>query len=245
MNAMIFAAGLGSRLRPLTDTCPKALIEVAEMPILERIILQLSAVGIRRIVINVHHLAKKIIDFISSKDWVDVEIIISDETDKLLETGGGLVKALPLLGSNSPVMLFNSDIYTDMNIKRMIECYEACAADALLLTSLRQTSRYLLFDDEMKMRGWLNTTTGEVKPDNIHMPQLKSLAFGGVHILSPQTLNSLSEYSHKAGDIFSITDFYIHKCSDMIFKAYLPDESYRWYDIGKPATLAELNSKSL
>ena len=170
MKAMIFAAGLGSRLKPLTDTKPKALIEVAGKPMLEHVILKLKASGFNEIVINVHHFADQILDFLQANHNFGVDIHISDETEELLDTGGGLEKAgkyfiSPCHEDKNGILLHNVDILSNCNLQDLIRFHQQTPdVYATMLVSRRITSRYLLFDDNNLLCGWINKTTGEVKP---------------------------------------------------------------------------------
>ncbi len=242
MKAMVFAAGLGTRLRPLTDSRPKALIEVAGIPALQRVLERIRMAGIRDVVVNVHHFPEMIIDFLRSHDDFGLNISISDERERLLDTGGGLLSALPLLGDEEPVLLHNADIVTDFSINEMIEEYDRLSADALLLVSDRPSSRRLLFDSDGRMVGWKNMSTGQVRPVAIEPVNTKdpilSLAFGGVHIVSPSVFPYLQRYGRQTGDMFSITPFYIDNCTELNFRAFQPKSHYRWHDIGSIEKLA-------
>ena len=158
-QAMIFAAGLGTRLKPLTDRMPKALVPVAGEPLLAHVIRKLKAEGFTRIVVNVHHFADQIIDYLHTHDF-GVEIHISDETSKLLDTGGGIRHAAHWFGTDSPVLIHNVDILSNANLSRL---YDSAVADAALLVSDRVTKRYLLFGEGKRLVGWTNVETGEVR----------------------------------------------------------------------------------
>ena len=164
---MIFAAGLGTRLRPLTDHTPKALIKVAGKPMLEHVILRLKAAGFDDIVINIHHLGEQIIDFLRDNDNFGINIRISDERDFLLDTGGGIKKAEPLFdGSSEPILIHNADILSDIDLKALYQYHTQSGNDATLLVSHRKTVRYLLFDKpSLRLRGWINKDTLQTKPE--------------------------------------------------------------------------------
>ncbi len=236
MKAMVFAAGLGTRLRPLTDHKPKALVEVGGVPMLRRVLERLRDAGIREVVVNVHHFPDMIIDYIRCNDGFGLDILISDERDLLLDTGGAIVKAAGLIGEE-PVLVHNADILTDFSLTDMIAVHKASMADVTLLAQRRSTSRYLLFEEDMRMCGWCNTATGEVRPEGLSVQGLSPLAFGGVHILSPRAVKTLCGYAG-AGMPFSITPFYIDRCGSLDIRAYTPSVPFRWFDIGKPDTLA-------
>lgn len=158
-QAMIFAAGLGTRLKPLTDRMPKALVPVAGEPLLAHVIRKLKAEGFTRIVVNVHHFADQIIDYLHTHDF-GVEIHISDETSKLLDTGGGIRHAAHWFETDSPVLIHNVDILSNANLSQL---YDSAVADAALLVSDRVTKRYLLFGEGKRLVGWTNVETGEVR----------------------------------------------------------------------------------
>ena len=238
MKAMIFAAGLGSRLKPLTDTMPKALVPVAGCPMLEHVILKLKASGFSEIVINIHHFGEQIIDFLKTNNDFGLTIHISDERDRLLDTGGGIRKArLFFENSGEPFLVHNVDILSDMNLKELYDFHMQSGSVATLLASRRTTSRYLLFDTERKLRGWINKDTGQVKPEGFHYDEslYREYAFSGIHVFSPAVFR-LMEAPRWEGK-FSIMDFYLATCGQTDYSGYLA-EKLELIDIGKPETLA-------
>lgn len=246
MKALIFAAGLGTRLRPLTDNKPKALVEVGGVPMLERVIVKLIAAGITEIAVNVHHFPDQIIDFIANRRY-PINILISDERHLLLDTGGGLIAAATMLGTDEPILIHNADILTDFDIAELVEANASSGADATLLVSERQTSRYILFDADGQMRGWTNAKTGEVLPDSLNNASILSrLAFGGVHIAGPTLLADLAKYAKDKEPAFPIMPYYIDACQRLKIKGFTPSAPYMWHDIGKSDSLAaaELAIKS-
>lgn len=235
---MIFAAGLGSRLKPLTDTMPKALVPVAGCPMLEHVILKLKASGLTEIVINIHHFGEQIIDFLKTNNDFGLTIHISDERDRLLDTGGGIRKArLFFENSGEPFLVHNVDILSDMNLKELYDFHMQSGSVATLLASRRTTSRYLLFDTERKLRGWINKDTGQVKPEGFHYDEslYREYAFSGIHVFSPAVFR-LMEAPRWEGK-FSIMDFYLATCGQTDYSGYLA-EKLELIDIGKPETLA-------
>lgn len=237
MKAMIFAAGLGTRLRPLTNDRPKALVEVGGVAMLERVITRLKSHGITEIVINIHHFGEKIIEFIKENNNFDITIHISDERDLLLDTGGGILKAQQWLDGDEPIIIHNADILTDFDLHKMIEQHINSNADATLLVADRKTARYFYIGENNRLNGWTNISTGEVKPaDYIALNTDKLRAFGGVHIVSPSIFSELQNYSTEPK--FSITPFYIDRCKDLKFMGYTPNEKYQWHDIGKIESIA-------
>ena len=242
-QAMIFAAGLGTRLKPLTDTMPKALVRVGGQPLLWHVVQKLKAAGFERIVVNVHHFAQQIVDYLRDNDNFGLDIRISDETDGLLETGGGIKKALPLFDPDSPVLIHNVDILSNLNISGLYKLAASDAAadadvDAMLVVSNRQTKRYLLFDDEMRLTGWKNVETGEVRgPLAAHPSSADSmdmLAFSGIHVVSPRLAPLFAEMPER----FGIIDFYLKYCQQCTFLGY-EQKDLRLLDVGKLETLEQ------
>lgn len=186
MKAMIFAAGLGTRLRPLTDHTPKALVSVAGKPMLERVILRLKEAGFNDITVNIHHFGEQIIEFLRANNDFGITIHLSDERDMLLDTGGGIKKARPFLDGNEPFLVHNADILSDINLAELYRHHRESNAETTLLVSQRQTSRYLLLDDANRLHGWINKSTGETKPEGFSFQerQYKEMAFGGIHVIS-------------------------------------------------------------
>ncbi|MDE5572414.1 MAG: nucleotidyltransferase family protein [Muribaculaceae bacterium] len=243
MNALIFAAGLGTRLRPLTNDRPKALVEVGGVPMLQHVIMKLKNAGINKIVVNVHHFAPKIVEFLNCNDNFGLDIQVSDETDKLLETGGGILKAHKLLG-DEPFIVHNADILTDFPIKEMIECHQKSNADVTLLADDRKTSRYFFFNGTNRLVGWGNVSEKKFLPEGFTPDDtVTPLAFGGVHILNPTVFKPLKRYAENNSlDAFSIVPFYVESCQKLMINGYTPSEKYQWIDIGKPESLAVANS---
>ena len=180
MKAMLFAAGMGTRLKPLTDHMPKALVEVGGRPLLDIVVRRLVDAGATEVVVNVHHFADQIKSYVASHDW-GIDVHLSDETEALLDTGGGLRKALPLFheGGDAPVLLHNVDILSNADLRGFYE--RSRHADVTLMVSSRDTQRYLLFDDEGRLRGWTNIATGEVRSpySNLDVANLHRYAFSG------------------------------------------------------------------
>jgi NDP-sugar pyrophosphorylase family protein len=220
-QAMIFAAGLGTRLKPLTDTMPKALVRVGGQPLLWHVIHKLKHAGYERIVVNVHHFAGQIVDYLKANDNFGLDIRISDESDMLLETGGGIKKALPLFDPSEPILIHNVDILSNLDLTVL-------PTDApLLVVSQRQTKRYLQFDDTMRLVGWKNIETGEVKGR-----EGNSLAFSGIHMFHPSLTPLLSDWPER----FPIMDFYLKACGDNLIRGY-EATNLRLLDVGKLDTL--------
>jgi NDP-sugar pyrophosphorylase family protein len=238
MKAMIFAAGVGSRLRPLTDYKPKALVEVGGKPLLQHTIEKLIRSGFDEIIINVHHFAEQIIDFVREKDSFGARIEFSDESDRLLDTGGGIKKAGWFFDDGSPFLVHNVDILSDINLQDLYDFHVNGGHTATLVCSDRETSRYLLFDDDDRLRGWTNIKTGEVKSTikDFDVSRYRKLAFSGIHAIDTRVFDLMSDFSDK----FSIIDFYLSICDNEDICCYVPKGGHM-IDVGKPETLEEAN----
>ncbi|MDR3118804.1 MAG: nucleotidyltransferase family protein [Mediterranea sp.] len=235
MKALIFAAGLGTRLKPLTDNTPKALIPVGGKPMLEHLILKLKASGFNEIVVNIHHEGQQIIDYIESKKNFGIHIYISDERDCLLDTGGGIKHARKYLDGNEPFLVHNADILSNIDLKQLYQHHlNSRLPIATLPVSQRESSRNLLFDKENRLCGWQNRQTGEIRSPHPGLtPSLYSgYAFSGIHVISPEIFQWMDGWS----GMFSVINFYLAVCAKTIIRAYLPD-NLQLLDIGKPEAL--------
>ena len=250
---MILAAGLGTRLKPLTDTMPKALVPVGGTPLLDINIRRLQAQGYDRFVVNIHHFAQQIRDHVALQDYAPL-VHFSDETDQLLETGGGLKRAQNLFRADEPILIHNVDILDNVDYQWFARQHQA-DEDAVLLVSRRQTKRYLLFDNAMRLMGWKNIETGEVKSPyeyvrrtglSQHGEPLNMYAFSGIHSFSPRLFPLMNRFP----DRFSIIDFYLSVCHRARIVGLVKDD-LRLMDVGKIETLSEaehflsLNNPSL
>ncbi len=239
MKALIFAAGLGTRLRPLTDTMPKALVPVNGKPLLQWQIEKLKKAGIDNIYINVHHKAEQIRHFLNENYNFGCHITLSDETDRLLDTGGGLRKVLQENDIDEPLLVLNVDILSNIKLAELSAAYKDELA--LLVVSSRHTSRYLLFDNNRMLRGWTNIQTGAVRPEGLVTAGLCQLAFSGMQIVSPKALYTLNQIEQ---DCFSVIDWYMHllsssKADECLLKGYVPND-YKMMDVGKIEQLSEV-----
>lgn len=226
MKAMIFAAGLGTRLKPLTDTLPKALVPLADKPLLQWQVEKLRDAGITDIIVNVHHFPDQIIDTIRANQGWGCNITISDERDMLLDTGGGLKKAVTDYGlrvTGEPILACNVDILSNIDLDAFLNSYDPSTLGSLVVSD-RQTQRYLCFDAQNTLCGWTNIKTGELKgKDGRH------LAFSGMQILSPEAQTLLRQMPR---DKFSLIDFYLHVMDKLPLQAYIPSD-YQMMDVGK------------
>lgn len=235
MKALIFAAGLGTRLKPLTDTMPKALVPIDGKPLLEHVILKLKAAGFSQLIINVHHFPDQIIEFLKSKNNFDLRIEISDERDKLLDTGGGVKKAKWFFDDGKPFLVHNVDILSNIDLQSLYQQHLETSPLATLVVSERDTFRYFLFDKEARLKGWINEKTGEVRPDHLANTELfNKLAFSGIQVLSPDVFKLMDHFP----DHFSIVDFYLRNVAQQKIKAYVP-HALKMIDVGKLNVLTE------
>ncbi|MBR4275588.1 MAG: NTP transferase domain-containing protein [Prevotella sp.] len=234
MQVMIFAAGKGTRLKPLTDVIPKALVPVEDIPLLQRVYRKVIEAGADKVVVNVHHHAEQIKNYCKLLEArYGVPVTISDETERLLETGGGIKKVRGEF--TEPVLIHNCDILSNVDLQAL---YGAIGEyDALLLVSERRTSRYLMFDDAMRLIGWKNIDTGEVKSpyEEVRNGTAKNThlyAFAGIHVINPKVFPLMDEW----GDAFPIMDFYLTHCAQADFRGYLKKD-LKLLDVGKLDTL--------
>ena len=264
MNAFIFAAGLGTRLKPLTDTMPKALVPVAGKSLLTHVVEKLKAAGCKKIVINIHHFGDMIVDYVKKQNNFGIDIIFSDERQMLLETGGAIKHAVELLGEE-PFLIHNVDILSNVDIQALWNEHLSSGSAATLLVSKRSSSRALLFNEEGNLTAWTNKTTGEIKTpyENIKIASLGTLfplfpsvistsviststgsvtaleefAFSGIHVFSPSLFKYFGEYPEK----FSIIDFYLNTCKAEKIKAFT-QEGLQLLDVGKLDSLEKANA---
>ncbi len=230
MKAMVFAAGLGTRLKDETSLKPKALVEVGGKPLLFHAIEKLKKSGIAEIVINVHHFADQVIQYVNSTDF-GIKIHISDERDLLLDTGGGLKKAARFFSGDDSVLIYNVDILSNIDLNQVKKQHLETGALATLTVRKRATQRYLKFSDK-QLAGWINKKTGETK---ISLPELfvnaEEMAFSGIHIVQPEIFRLMPE-----NERFSIIDLYLELAKTRKIMAFY-DDSDLWIDVGKPEEL--------
>jgi NDP-sugar pyrophosphorylase family protein len=256
-QTMILAAGLGTRLKPLTDTMPKALVPVQGRPLLDILVRRLQQSGYDRFIINIHHFAQQIRDYVALQDYAPL-VHFSDESAQLLETGGGLKHARPLFRDDEPILIHNVDILDNVDFEWFARQHQA-DEDAVLMVSRRRTRRYLLFDSAMRLMGWTNVETGEVKSpfpwlreaditidDQLNVravanstlstlhSSLHAYAFSGIHSFSPRLFPLMDRFP----DRFSIIDFYLSVCHRARIVG-LPKDDLRLLDVGKLDTLRE------
>lgn len=231
MKALIFAAGKGTRLKPFTDYHPKALTKVNGIPLLERNIKYLQSYGINDFVINIHHFGDQIVDFLKKNDSFGAQIQISDETAELLETGGGLLFAKKFLVNEEDFLIMNADILTDMNISDFVKYHQEKNDFATLAVSDRSSSRKLLFNNEMILRGWLNVQTGEQRLAEFNKG-FTGLAFSGIHCINSKIFNKI----RRTGK-FSIMEEYLDLMLTEQIHGFLHHSHL--IDVGRPESVLE------
>ncbi len=237
MKALIFAAGLGTRLKPLTDTMPKALVTVGGLPLLEIAIQKLAKVGVTDFIINIHHFADQIEHYISSRPPSKLTFAFSDERQLLLDTGGGLKKAAHFFNDNQPFFIYNADIINDLDLRQFYQFHETSSSDVTLAVMNRESSRKLLFDEQNRMIGWKNTSKDEYRwATKTPISLYQELAFSGIHIVNPSVLSRLP----KEKEIFSMIDFYLDIADNIHIQAYCQNDC-TLLDVGKPDTLTQAN----
>ena len=228
---MIFAAGMGTRLKPFTDNHPKALAQVNGVPLLERNIKYLQSYGINDFVINIHHFGGQILAFLAENDNFGANIEISNESDDLLETGGGLLFARRFLENEKTFLIMNVDILTDLNITNFINIHELKGGMVTLAVSDRDSTRKLLFNDKMYLKGWKNLTTNK-KTVVGGIFKLRELAFSGVHCVNSEIFTKITRTGK-----FSIMDEYLDLMKEDIIIGY--QHTANLIDVGKPESVAE------
>lgn len=237
MKAMIFAAGLGTRLRPLTDTMPKALVPVEGIPLLKRVATRLIEAGVGELVINTHHFAGQIADYVDIEHGFGVTVHLSPEPEQLLETGGGILHARAFLEGGGPFLVHNVDILSNLDLRQFADSARPDAL-ATLVVSERKTSRYFLFDERMRLVGWTDLRTGEIRspfPD-LDPGRCRKLAFAGIHRISDRVFRVMDAYGLTGR--FSIIDFYLRAAAEHPIYGFVPD-GFRMLDVGKLDSLEE------
>lgn len=243
MKAMIFAAGLGTRLKPITDSMPKALVPVEGKALLERVMRKLMDAGADSFVVNVHHFPDQIKDFLAANDNFGAKVAVSDEQPDVLETGGGILNAKDLIreaGDEEGFLVHNVDILSNLDVRSFVSQVRPEAL-ATLLVSERQTQRYFLFNDEMRLVGWTNIATGEVRspfPD-LDVEKCHKYAFAGVHYISDKVFEVMEDLGYEGR--FPIVDFYLKAAGTHPIYGVAP-AGLKLMDVGKISTLESCRS---
>ena len=233
MKALILAAGIGSRLKPLTDTTPKALLPIGGVPMLERVLIRLKAAGVKSFVVNAHHHAQKVVDFcaeLSRKHGVPVSV--SREDDLLLDTGGAIKKASALLKGREPIFVHNADVLTDLDLRAMLKVHKDTGALATLSVRERESGRAYLFDNKDRFAGH-DRGEGKITWAKGQVPNVQRLAFDGIHVLSPELLDKITE-----SGVFSITKSYLRLAAAGADLHAFRSDKWAWHDIGTVEKLA-------
>ena len=235
MNALILAAGLGTRLGTYTANRPKALVEVNGRTMLEHQLRHLAAAGFDRFVINIHHFAGKVQEYLKQNGNFGLDITLSDESSLLLDTGGGIRQAMHLFQDDAPLLVHNVDIFSNTDLRSLYQTHIKSGADATLLTARRSTSRYLYFNNMGALCGWSNEKTGEVRSPLSDFDKTKytPYAFQGIHVISKSVLPLLDAIPEQR---FGITDFYVSNPGNLNLQMVESDPS-QWVDAGKPEAL--------
>ena len=227
---MIFAAGLGTRLKPITDNCPKALVRVNNITLLEHCLLNLQQYGIYDVIINVHHFANKIIQTLIENNNFGSRVTISDERSELLDTGGGLNKAGWYFENESSFLILNVDILTSLNLGKLIEVHSNSKSVATLAVMNRDSARQLLFDEKMQLCGWMNNKTNEQRISKDIKP-LSPYSFSGISVLSQTVL-----WENPFNGVFSLIDLYLYLAKNYIITGY-DHTGDIFIDVGKPGSI--------
>ena len=234
---MIFAAGKGTRLQPLTNHIPKALVRIKNIPVLEILIHKLKRYGFEEIIINIHHFSEQITDFLKTNNNFGINISVSNETSLLLETGGGLKKASWFFNDNKPFLIHNVDVLSDINLYAIYNKHIYSQSLVTLAVMHRETSRYFLFDNDNRLCGWQDMKNNKIVRCNDTRENLIPLAFSGIHVVNPAVFNLINEEG-----VFPITDVYLRLAKQFKISAYNHSGSF-WMDLGTKENIekAEMN----
>lgn len=233
MRAMILAAGFGTRLKPLTESTPKALIKIKDKTLLELQINKLKSEGFNQIIINVHHFADKVKDYLKQNNFFDCSIEISDESEKLLETGGGLKKAAHFFSDGKPFLVYNVDILSNISLKKLIEFHLALKGIATLAVQNRESSRKFLFDKSNILCGWLNEKSGKKIITRDEQSEFFPYSFSGIQVVDPKIFKYFPDK-----DIFSLVELYLTAANREKIIGYVHNKD-EWIDFGKMENLSE------
>jgi len=233
MRAMILAAGLGTRLKPITDSTPKALIKIKDHTLLELQIKKLKAKGFDQIIINVHHFADKVKDYLKQNNFFDCSIEISDESEKLLDTGGGLKKASNFFSNGKPFLVYNVDILSNIDLNKLMEFHLPSKSIATLAVQKRESSRKFLFDKSNTLCGWMNEKSGEKIITRDDQSEFFPYSFSGIQVIDPKIFKYFPDK-----DVFSLVELYLTAAKREKIIGYVHSED-EWIDLGKMENLSE------
>lgn len=240
MKAMILCAGLGTRLKPWTESHPKALVPVGGVPMLRRVIDRLAGQGFDEVTVNVHHFSHQVKDYLMNEVLPVKHVNISDESERLLDTGGGILNASDMLSSDPrPFLVHNVDILSNADLACLYDVHVKSEADITLLVSSRNSDRRLVFDSNMNLKGWINCLTGQVRPDDLVISDSDQvLAFSGIYIMSTGVFDIMKKNGFSGK--FPIMDFFLSGIEGLDIRGYC-QKGLEIIDIGKPATLEKAN----
>ena len=233
MKAFILAAGLGTRLKPITDSKPKALVEINGIPLIEHLLLKLINHGFNSVIVNVHHYADQVIEFIKSKKSFGIEIEFSKESGLLLDTGGGLKNVKWFFNDNQPFLIHNVDIFSNIDLNELYSYHKDKNSIATLAVQKRNSSRYFLFDKGKNLCGWVNEKTGETKITRKSSGELYRFAFSGIQVVDPAIFDNMIKH-----DVFSLVDLYLSIASKHRI-TYFDHSNSIFVDLGKKENLIE------
>jgi NDP-sugar pyrophosphorylase family protein len=236
LKALILAAGLGTRLMPLTASTPKVLVKINGMTLLEIAIRKLASEGFNEIIVNVHHHAEQVVKYLEKCRFDNIDIAISDEREELLDTGGAILKAMWFLDGNEPFLVHNVDVISNIDLRSMLAEHLRSGGLATLSVLDRSTKRYFLFDDRLRLNGWTDTSTGEFRWASLSLKYSKKLAFSGIHIINPAIFNLITQ-----SERFSIVQTYIELAAKHPIFGYVQPEM-TWFDLGKPDQLDKVSA---
>lgn len=236
LKALILAAGLGTRLMPLTAGIPKALISINGVKLLEIVIQKLTREGFSDIIVNVHHHAAQVVEFLNQSHFHGANICVSDESGQLLDTGGAILKARWFLDGKDPFLVHNVDIISDISLQGLLAGHIERGGLASISVSDRQTKRYFLFDDMLRLRGWTDTSSGEIRWAGDTIQQAQRLAFNGIHIINPEIFRLMEEEGK-----FSIIGTYLGLANLHPIYGHV-QAGKTWFDLGKPEQLDIVSS---
>lgn len=232
MKALILAAGLGTRLMPLTAAIPKALVRINGISLLELTINKLAREGFTDIIVNVHHHAGQVIRYLEMSQFENVNIAISDESKELLDTGGAILKAKWFLDGTEPFLVHNVDVISDISLKALLDAHHQRGGLATLSVLDRQTRRYFLFTENQELTGWTDSSTGLTRWARVPVQEAQRLAFSGIHVIDAEIFRLMEETGR-----FSIIDAYLRLAANNSIFGHL-QQGAAWFDLGKPEQLA-------
>ncbi len=233
MKAMIYTGGLESRMQPSSSEKPRELLEINGEPLLGMLIKRLADQGFKEIIVNVHHFAARILDFVRDADFGDVIVEVSDETDLVLDSGGGLKKTAWFFDDNRAFLVYNLEVLSDTGLKLLYDSHNGSGALATLLVRKREATRFMLFDDDMRLCGWQNLETGEEVVYSGRSQHLRKMAFSRIQVVSPALFNMMPEK-----DVFSLVDIYLHLARRHLIRGYIDNESI-WMDLARAEGVIE------